>query len=166
MPTPIVDHAEVLYRQLGPGGNPIYFDPDRTPVVHQSLFLPALRDTDGLSLIRSRFRSDIWAAYRKEQSDIRFRLAVLQASQMEQLALGVGFVSFSYGLSADALDVEHGEPWAHCVATQINRGDYDTSSDAKRRIKEWAMQVSRLLTQQSVVGPFNEPTPQDPCRPA
>lgn len=166
MPTPYIDNTEVLYRQVGPAGNPIYYDPQRTPVVHQALFLPSNQDTDGLSLIRGRFRTDVWAAYRNEQPAVRFRLAVLQVPQMEQLASELGFESFDFGLSADGLDDEHGEPWAHCVALQINRADYDGCPEAKKRIKEWAMKTATRLTDQDIIGPFHEPTEQDPYRPA
>lgn len=166
MSTPNVDENETLYRQVGPGGNPIYFDPERTPVVHQSRFLPTSQDADGLSLIRSRFRTEVWSAYRKEQPAVRFRLAVLHAHSLQQLASESGFETLSYGLNADGLDEDHGQPWAHCVVLQINRADYDGDADAKKRIKKWAMRVATLLTQQDVIGPFDEPTSQDPYRPA
>jgi hypothetical protein len=67
MVTPGVDPSEMLYRQVGQGGNPIYYDPDRRPPLHSGLFIPAKKDTDGLSLIRSRFRSKVWSAYRVEK---------------------------------------------------------------------------------------------------
>ncbi len=46
-----IDKKEMLYRQIGPGGDPIYFNPDRNPPIHQSRFIPTSADTDGLSLI-------------------------------------------------------------------------------------------------------------------
>lgn len=165
MPTPNVDANEILFRQIGPGGTPIYFDPTRTPVVHQSSFLPTSGDRDGLSLIRSRFRTDIWSAYRLEKPTVRFRLATLQANHLQRLALDLGFHKMSYVASADSLDSKFGEPWAHCVVMEINRVDCDKDLDAKKRIKEWAMGVANLITNQDVVGPFQEPCDNHPHRP-
>ena len=165
MPTPNVDANELLYRQIGPGGDPIYFDPARNPPVHQSRFLPTNKDTDGLSLVRSRFRTAIWSAYRPEQPAVRFRLAMLQAIRLQQLASELGFQTLTYALTADGLDDRLGEPWAHCVVVEMNRADYDKDLDAKRRIKEWAMGVAKLVTDQDVIGPFREPGDRDPYRP-
>lgn len=165
MPTPNVDANETLYRQIGPGGNPIYVDPARTPVVHQSRFLPTTSDTDGLSFVRSRFRTEIWSAYRVEKPTVRFRLAVLQVNRLRQLALNLNYQPISYALCADALDDKFGEPLAHCVVVEINRGDYDKDSDAKKRIKEWAMGMANLVTIQDVKGPFQAPTDHDLYRP-
>jgi len=72
----------------------------------------------------------------------------------------------TFAASADRLDERFGEPWAHCVVIEINRGVYDSNSDAKKRIKEWAMAVASLVTNQDVIGPFQEPTDHDPYRPA
>lgn len=166
MPTSPVEANEGFYRQIGPGGDPIYFDPARNPPVHQSRFLPTSSDTDGLSLVWRRFRTEVWSAYRIEQPTVRFRLAVLRQLRLEQLASELGFTAMSYDSTADALDVKFGEPWAHCVATSINRVDYDNDSEAKKRIKDWAMGVARIVTSRDVIGPFHEPTDDDPYRPA
>jgi hypothetical protein len=111
MPTPSVDESELLIRQISPGGNPIYFDPARKPPVHQQAFLPSRKDADGLSLIRGRFRSDIWSAYRPEQPAVRFRLVHVQASGLDQVADDCGIREFSYQSTPDALDNQHGAPW-------------------------------------------------------
>lgn len=165
MPTPAVHETEVLYRQVGENRSPIYFDPNRAPPVHRTVFIPTRKDTDGLSLIRSRFRTDIWAAYRLEQPTKRFRLARLQALSLRQLANDLGFQSLVFLATADGLDDQHGEPWAHCVVTNINRTDYDSDSDVKKRIKEWALGVANLITNDHVIGPFREPTEEDEYRP-
>lgn len=166
MPTPHVDANEILYRQIGPGGNPIYFDPTRTPAIHQSRFLPTSRDADGLSLIRSRFRTEIWSAYRVEQPTVRFRLAILRSIRLQQLAEKLGIQAMTYAPSADSLDDKFGEPWAHCVIVEINRNEYDNNSDTKKLIKEWALGVANLVTKADVIGPFLEPTDLNPYRPA
>ena len=165
MPTPNVDVNELLYRQIGPGGDPIYFDPERNPPVHQSRFLPTSKDADGLSLVRGRFRTEIWSAYRMEQPAVRFRLALLHASRIQHLSVNLGFQAWTLASTTDALDAKFGAPWAHCVAGEINRAAYDNDSNAKIRIKEWAMQVANLLTNQEVLGPFQEPTDVDSYRP-
>lgn len=165
MPTPNVDTDEILYRQIGPGGNPIYFDPARTPVVHQVSFLPTPSDQDGLSLIRSKFRTEVWSSHRLEKPAVRFRLATLLANRLQQLALDLGFQAMSYVVSADSLDNKFGEPWAHCVVVEINRANYDSDLDARKRIKEWAVGVSRIITSNEVIGPFHEPRDDDPYRP-
>jgi hypothetical protein len=164
MPTPAADADEVLFRQIGPGGNPIYFDPARNPPVHQSRFLPTDQDTDGLSMIRGRFRSEVWAAYRPEQPEKRFRLAVLRTDAITRLASNLGFQSLTLNPSEDSLDRRFGEPLAHCVVAEINRTDYDGGVELKVMIKEWAMAVSRTLATGDVIGPFVEPT-QEPYRP-
>lgn len=165
MPTPSVDESELLIRQISPGGNPIYFDPARKPPVHQQAFLPSRKDADGLSLIRGRFRSDIWSAYRPEQPAVRFRLVHAQVSSLDQVADECGIQEFSYQSTPDALDNQHGTPWGHCVATKINRTVYDSDDAAKRRIKEWALGVANLFTEQDVVGPFDAPRQGDEYRP-
>ena len=123
MTTPDVQPAETLYRQVGPGGNPIYYDPDHEPPLHDSLFIPNNADTDGLSLTRSRFRAQVWAAFRVEQPDTRFRLARTQASFLVEIAESVGLPSLNFDPSPDNLDHRFGEPWAHCVGREINRTD-------------------------------------------
>ena len=165
MPTPDVDSQEVLYRQISPNGTPIYFDPNRAPPIHQSVFLPSHQDTDGLSLIRSRFRTEIWAAYRTEKPTVRFRLANLQAGELRNFDTRLGFPSHEYRPTTDGLDERFGEPWAHCVATHINRTDYEQDSNAKRRIKEWALAVAQGLDPDAVNGPFAEPVDGVPYRP-
>jgi len=165
MPTPNVDSQEVLYRQISPGGTPIYFDPGRAPLVHQAVFFPSHQDTDGLSLIRSRFRTEIWAAYRAEKPASRFRLAKLQAGDLQNVDTQVGFSNHDYRPTTDELDERFGEPWAHCVATHINRADYDQDPNAKKRIKEWALSVAQRIHRDSVSGPFPEPEDSVPYRP-
>lgn len=165
MPTPHVDPNETLYRQIGPGGNPIYFDPAQEPPVHSSAFLPSRSDKDGLSLIRSRLRTEVWSAYRAEKPDVRFRLAILRVSQLRQVATNTGMNGLTFERSPDGLDWIHGEPWAHCVALEINRNDYDAIPEVRRQIKQWALDVAKLLTTSNVVGPFDEPTSKDVYRP-
>lgn len=165
MSTPAVETSESMYRQVGPGGDPIYFDPSREPLVHHAIFLPTRNDGDGLSLIRSRFRSEIWSAFRKEKPSVRFRLARLQIQVLAQVAVECEITILSYLPTPDGLDSDHGEPWAHCVVTEINRTIYDSDQTAKRRIKEWALRVSDLITSAEILGPFDEPTANDPYRP-
>ena len=49
---PRLAEGEVLYRQVSPGGNPVFFQADRDPPLNYTLFLPSRADLDGLSLIR------------------------------------------------------------------------------------------------------------------
>ena len=163
--TPPVESDETLYRQIGPSGQPIYFDPKRHPPVHRSLFMPSRADTDGLSLIRSRFRTRVWAAYRVEKPLVRFRLAQLQTSRLRTLAEDVGFPKFHAESTPDELDQQYGPPWAHCVVKEINRRDYDNDWQSKRMIKEWAMAVAGEITSDFVLGPYPVPTSEDPLRP-
>jgi len=166
MPTPAVEPNEVLYRQISTGGSPIYFDPNRAPLVHSAALLPSHQDTDGLSLIRSRFRSAIWAAYRAEKPAVRFRLVALQARELRQLDSTGQFPNPNYLPTTDGLDERFGEPWAHCVAIHINRADYENDRNAKVRIKEWALAVANGITLDSICGPFDEPGDSVPYRPA
>lgn len=165
MNTPKVNEDEMLYRQIGPGGDPIYFNPDRNPPIHQSRFIPTSADTDGLSLIRSRFRTEVWSAYRLEQPSVRFRLAVIQAELLRRIALDSEFESLSYRVSADGIDDRFGEPWAHCVVAEMNRANYDSDVETKKKIKEWALRATKLIKKEDVIGPFDAPTDDDPYRP-
>lgn len=165
MSTPSIGPEDVMYRQIGRGGNPIYYDAARNPPVHQSLFLPTGSDIDGLSLIQGKLRSQIWAAYRLEQPTTRFRLAALKVQSIQQNASSAGFGTLSFECSPDGLDNDQGEPWAHCVATEINRTAYDKDVDAKKKIKQWAMFVASGISQSDVLGPFAEPTDDDAYRP-
>ena len=167
MPTPDVEFVEeVLYRQISPGGTPIYFDPNRDPVVHSAALLPSHQDTDGLSLLRSRFRTEIWAAYRAEKPDVRFRLACLPASELRLLDTKTEFPDPKYLPTEDGLDNRFGEPWAHCVATHINRTDYENDRNVKKRIKQWALALAKGIAPASIWGPFQEPDDSVPYRPA
>jgi hypothetical protein len=163
--TPCVEDTEILYRQVSPNANPIYFDPHRAPPIHRNLFLPAPNDNDGLSLIRSRFRTEIWSAYRPQQPDTRYRLACVKQSVLVEVACGKGFASLDFKPTPDVLDEQHGEPWAHCVIREINRTDYDNSIDRKKAIKEWALAVANGIASDAVIGPFQPPTPTDRYRP-
>ena len=165
MPTPNVGPHEILYRQVGPKGNPIYYDPLRNPPIHPSVFLPSKEDTDGLSLIRKLFRSQKWAAYRKECPEVRFRIASLEEVRVIELAFAIGFIAFNFKPTEDALDTEYGEPWAHCVLIEINRPEYDSNPESKKKIKEWALAVANYLTDENIFGPFERPTEQDAYRP-
>jgi hypothetical protein len=163
--TPPVELSEPLHRQVGPGGNPIYFDADRAPpILHYSLFLPGRDDADGLSLIRARHRTPIWSAFRPETLDVRYRLACLTAEDVANRARVAGF-SVNFDLNPDSLDHRFGEPWAHCVVREINRTAYDTDKEAKRRIKDWAHRMVEQIAPSKVIGPFAEPSPADTYRP-
>ena len=166
MATPPVEMSEVLYRQVGPGGNPIYFDPTRTRPIHSALFLPSPNDTDGLSLIRAGHRTRIWSASRPESPTIRYRLVCITASDVARHARTIGFADVNFDLNPDTLDQRFGEPQAHCVVREINRTTYDKDAQAKRRIKEWALAMSSHISQADVIGPFAGPTDADPYRPA
>ena len=166
MHTPAVTSNELLLRQIGPGGNPIFFDSSKCPPVHPSVFRPTEKDADGLSLIRGRFRTDVWAAYRMEQPSVRFRLARLSVSRLSNVAVALGIPELSFPTSPDGLDRLHGEPWAHCVVSEINRTAYEADRETKKRIKEWALAVAQSIAIDDVVGPYDEPTEdQHPYRP-
>ena len=166
MPTPPVESDELLYRQVEPHrGSPIYYDPERRPPIHAQLFCPSSADVDGLSLLRARFRSEVWSGYRPEKDDARFCVVRLEYMEIINCALAAGFTDFPLAPSPDALDVRHGEPWAHCVASAVNRMEYDSSKDAKMKIRSWAKQLELLIVEEHVCGPFHKPTDADPYRP-
>ena len=170
--TPTVDPDEILVRQIKVGGGrPLFFDETRAapPFVDRSLFLPSPNDVDGLSLIRLRYRSDVWAAFRSNTPDQRYRLARLLPSALIECARSVGIEWLHFSPSPDELDREHGEPWAHCNVQEIKRKDYENKSDrtAKDRILAWANAVSTSVTLADVSSPFPPPDPaHDRYRPA
>jgi hypothetical protein len=165
--TPPVEAEENLLRQLSPDTNPLWFDPDRCPSVHHAAFIPSKRDHDGLSLIRARFRSRLWAAYRLNKPETRYRLAPRTVNLLIELAVEAGFPTLTLKPTEDDLDARHGEPWAHCVAMQINRRDYDDRTNKRMRacIKSWARLVATSLTADIIEGPFDPPTDSTPYRP-
>lgn len=75
-----------------------------------------------------------------------------------------GIDPLNFDPSADQLDVENGRPWAHCVAREINRTQYNQDNAAKRRIKEWALAMAELIQPANIIGPFKQPTEADPYR--
>lgn len=169
--TPGIEQTETLVRQIKEGGgNPLFFDSSRAPkpVLDRSVFLPSRADTDGLSLIRVRYRSETWAAFRAETPDQRHRLARLAPSVLLDCARHAGLEWLTFEPSPDDLDREHGEPWAHCVAKEINRVAYDdkTDPDAKKRIFTWAESVSKSLMLADVTAVYPRPvTGRDNYRP-
>lgn len=169
---PPVDGSEIVARQIKEkGGQPLYFDATRASprFVHRSLFLPSPKDATGLSLIRLRHRSEVWAAFRSETPDQRYQLARLLVSALTEIARAAGIEWLHFDPSADDLDRQHGHPWAHCNVREINRTDYDNTADpdAKRRILTWAEQVSRSISLADVSDPFPAPDPaRDRYRPA
>jgi len=160
--TPPVEATEMVVRQIkDKGGQPLFFDATRAtpPIVHRSLLLPSPKDLDGLSLIRLRYRSEAWAAYRSETPDQRYRLARLLPSALIDCAREAGIEWLHFNPSPDDLDRAHGPPWAHCDVQEINRRDYDNKSDAaaKMRIMTWADKVSALITLTDVSDPYPAP---------
>lgn len=172
MDTPSVDPAETLVRQIKEGsGQPLFFDDSRypQPVVHRSLFRPTLNDQDGLSLIRLRFRSEAWAAFRPTTPDQRYRLARLFPAKLIECGRASGLEWLHFEPSSDELDDEHGKPWAHCVVSEINALAYNNKSDpeSKKRILTWAERVANQVSRDDVTGPYDRPVPGiDPYRPA
>lgn len=165
METPPVESSEILFRRIGTTGNPLPFDPKREPPLYQSCFLPQAGDSDGLSLIRARFRTAIWAAFSKDQPTKRYRLAEVEAEFLRRLAESNGFDGLTFPLTPDSLDAERGEPHGHCVAAEINRDDYDRDPKIRPRIKQWALHIVKALAADIPLGPFPEPTVDDPYRP-
>lgn len=162
----VCSENESIVRQMGSGGDPIYYDPNRKPdIVHSTLFLPTSKDVDGLSLLNPTNRSLVWCAFRVEQPETRFRLVCLNISNLAITASVIGFHSFDIVDSEDCLDLEYGLPYAHCVAQQINRVDYEKDKNVKKMIKEWALSVARSISVESILGPFPKPCETDSYRP-
>jgi hypothetical protein len=166
MTTSDVESTEMLVRQISRGGVPLYIQEDRTPLVHQAAFLPSREDTDGLSMIRDRFRARIWSAFRPQRVEVRYILALLRAEDLLLIAQDVGLGGLSFSATPDELDNQFGCPFAHCVANEINRRDYEASKVQKIKIKNWAEGVVAGIDKSTVVGPFPKPRKgQDPYRP-
>lgn len=160
---PRLAEGEVVYRQVSPGGNPVFFQADRDPPLNYTLFLPSRADLDGLSLIRQAHRAPVWAAFRPEQPSVRFQLAVVSVSLLQAIDTEAGFSATGYKATPDALDEQQGEPWAHAVAEHINRPAYDRD---KARLKSWAKRVAALVSAGSIIGPCPAPAVNDRYRPS
>ena len=169
--TPQVDNTETIVRQVKEGGGqPLFFDESRypKPVLDRCLFRPSPQDDDGLSTIRLQFRSEVWAAFRPQAPDQRFRLARLLPAKLIECGRAAGFEWLTLNPSPDDLDEQHGVPWAHCVVTEINARDYNNKSDPelKKRILTWAESVSKQVSREDVSGPYDHPVPgRDAYRP-
>jgi len=133
----MTDASQTLYRQIKNGGNPIYYEPNRTPILHSAAFLPSSQDKDGLSVIQGGFRTKIWAAYRPEQPEERFRIALLRFDFLKTIALDAGFPDLQLKTTPDQLDDYFGIPFAHGVLPEINRISYDNCLVSKKQIKEF-----------------------------
>lgn len=144
----------------------MWFDPATVPPVKDRAFIPSSGDSDGLSLIRGQFRARPWAALRPPKQDVRYRLAALATGSLSQLAKEAGLPALTIECSPDTLDEQHGEPWAHCVAVQINRRDYDADREKKAAMKNWAYAVAASLSLDCIEGPFDPPDANEPYRPA
>ncbi|MFM8582837.1 MAG: hypothetical protein ACKOFW_15210 [Planctomycetaceae bacterium] len=153
---------EVLYRQVGPGGNPVFYEPGREPPLDYTLFLPSRADLDGLSLIRQAHRAPVWAAFRPEQPAVRFRLAIVSLTLLQAIDAETGLTAARYQATPDTLDAERGEPWGHAIAAHINRPAYERD---KSLLKSWARRVTCLIRHSSISGPFALPTVHDAYRP-
>ena len=165
MSTPDVESCETLYRQIPPGGDPLFIDPSAYPCVHPSRFHPTKMDTDGLSLIRARFRSREWAAQREQQPEKQFKIVPVNARASEQIAAELELNDYSFLATADVLDDKHGEPWAHCVATDINNANFQKGTPTRPQIKEWAIAVAKQIKYEEIMGPFPRPTCDSTYRP-
>lgn len=163
--TPTFDEGEIAFRQIPPGGSPVFYCDGRVPPVHRSLFLPSARDHDGLSMCRNRFRAITWCAFRVEKSETRFQLARVTIGQLNRACHEVGIADARLQATPDELDRQHGEPWAHFVVGAINRLEYETSEIAKKAIKEWALQMAEWIGESEILGPFRIPNEDDSYRP-
>jgi hypothetical protein len=156
--TPDVESSEILARQIKDGaGEPIWFDPSRTPPLAWQLFRPTNSDGEGLSMIRLRHRSEPWAAYRPTQPDIRFRLARMIVDDLGLIAISVGIGGFGVKTDPDELDNEHGEPWAHVLLSAINRKAYDADAAQKLKIINWLKAVAAAIPLLEITDLFDRP---------
>jgi len=144
-----VNSPTKVYRQLISGGNPLWFDSSKTPPVSHAAFLPSSEDTDGLSLIDMSLRSEVWAAHRVESPKTQRRVAVLDVSEIERIATDFK-LTHKLICDRDELDKLFGEPIAHCLATYINRSDYDSKNEAKIKIKSWARTVASKIAKENI----------------
>lgn len=163
--TPPVNVAEVLFRQAPLRGNPLFVDRTVTPPVHRSAFRPSRVDHDGLSLIRSSYRSLEWSGCRPEKEGEELYVIELPVKQLSDIGQISGFPAIEFRCSPDALDDVHGEPFAHCTVLQINRTDYDKDRDSKNRILKWTEKLSESISLAQVHGPLMKPTADVPYRP-
>ena len=138
-----------VYRQLILGGDPLWYDSSKSPPISHAAFLPSSEDTDGLSLIDTSLRSVVWAAHRVEAPKTQRRVAELDVSEIERIATEFN-LSHELICDQDELDKLFGEPIAHCLATYINRSDYDSKKEAKKKMKSWAKTVASKIANENI----------------
>jgi hypothetical protein len=138
---------EVLYRRLSPNSNPARFDSNQQPRVHQADFLPGPMDTDGLSVIRAKFREAHMAAFSQAFPDKRYLLAELCASDLLKLGLTIKCLP-------DELDQQSEGTPAHAVLVELNTSEY--KGQGKVAIKQLAMTISQKYVHR-IIGPFDPP---------
>lgn len=132
--------------------------------MHWTFVRPTPNDSDGVSLIRKRYRAMTWAAFRPNKPKTRYEVAIVSAKVLRTLAVDAGLGSLSILPTPDDLDVREGHPWAHCVLAEITWEAY-SDPDSKLKIKEWAQAVAKSVRTRDVVGPFSVPGPADEYRP-
>jgi len=159
-----VRSCEMLYRQI-PHGHEYFFNSEANPCVHPSSFHPSPKDDDGLSLIRSKFRGDEWAAHRAETPLKEFKIARINAGKALECGLAVNLADFSFLSSPDSLDEHFGAPWAHCLATKINKPDFQKGTKTRELIKQWAWQIAESIEIADVLGPYPKPPGEINYRP-
>jgi len=134
-----------VYRQLTKGGDPIWVSPSRNPPVDSAAFLPAKKDSDGLSLIDFNTRSEVWAAHRVESPEEQRYVVLIDVSMIEAVATECS-LSPELKCDPDELDKNFGEPFSHWLAVRINRCDYDEKKDVKKNIKSWAKTLAKKIS--------------------
>lgn len=148
----MVGSPSKVYRQLIDGGDPLWYSPSRVPRVSHTAFMPTKEDTDGLSLIDSGTRSEVWAAHRIESPFVKRRVAVLAVDMLVEAAKEAG-LCHKLVCDPDALDNLFGKPSSHLLATHINRSEYDnkTTTGNRANIKSWVKIVASKICNDDVL---------------
>ena len=165
MSTPPVNAAEVIFRQIGPGGTPIYFDPNRSPPLHFAP-LPARVKRFGRTVADSiSFSHGNLVGISRGSSGRSLSPCTRCCRESRRNSPRQRHRSVEVSTQVPMrLDVQNGSPWAHCVAREINRTQYDADNVAKRRMKEWALAMADHIQPAEIIGPFQRPTQADPYR--
>jgi|GEM_PF-3789523 len=151
-PAVVIEPDELLYRQLKPRVNTQWIDGGGDPPVPPAFFKPSQADTDGLSLLRASVRHHRWAAFRVEQPDVRFRLAVVSAEVLKGLGCRIE-------QSDDALDRQHATH-AHICVPELSHAAF-AKGQGNRDRRSRALQLREDICTKGVrfaaLGPFDDP---------
>ena len=136
-----LDPDELLYRRISLKANPPQISSNDRAVL-QAAFLPhKLRDTDGLTVIRAKYRNAKEVACPPKSSHRDYVVAVVRAGDLMELGL-------TLEVTPDEIDIDLGGTPAHVSIREMNADAYRDDN-----VYSWARQIAEHHVLE-ILGPF------------